>query len=97
VTSLRERRFGELLRSALPLGPNGVTHLEFRVAVPKPEHKDFVDQAGAKFAENMDKAIEKLRQILEGEQPPIGLIDEPPLRLSNGRLRTEPVKSDAGR
>jgi Protein of unknown function (DUF2652)/Polyketide cyclase / dehydrase and lipid transport len=86
-----------VMTRAVQDGPNGVTHLEFRVAVPKPEHKDFVDQAGAKFAENMDKAIEKLRQILEGEQPPIGLIDEPPLRLSNGRLRTEPVKSDAGR
>jgi hypothetical protein len=86
-----------VMTRAVQDGPNGVTHLEFRVAVPKQEHKDFVDQVGAKFAENMDKAIEKLRQILEGEQPAIGLIDEPALRLSNGRFRTEPVKSDAGR
>ena len=48
--------------------------------MPRREHKDFVDQAGAKFTENMNKAIEKLRQMLEGQQPSIAVIDEPPLR-----------------
>jgi hypothetical protein len=28
----------------------------------------------------MNKAIEKLRQMLEGQQPSIAVIDEPPLR-----------------
>ncbi len=86
-----------VMTRALQDGPNGVTRLEFRVAAPKPEHKDFVDQAGARFAGNMDKAIEKLRQILEGQQPPIAMIDEPPLRPSKGRFRTEPTISEAGR
>ena len=60
--------------------PNGVTHLGFGSPGQRREHKDFVDQAGAKFTENMNKAIEKLRQMLEGQQPSIAVIDEPPLR-----------------
>jgi hypothetical protein len=69
-----------VMTRAVQDGPNGVTHLEFRVAMPRREHKDFVDQAGAKFTENMNRAIEKLRQMLEGQQPSIAVIDEPPLR-----------------
>jgi len=69
-----------VMTRAMQDGPDGITHLEFRIAVPKPEHKDFVDQAGVKFASNMDKAIGKLRQILEGQQLPVAVIDEPPLR-----------------
>jgi hypothetical protein len=32
---------------------NGATHIEMRVAKPKPKDKAFVDQAGAKFKENI--------------------------------------------
>ena len=70
---------------------DGASVLEMRVAVPKPEHKDFVDQAGAKFAANMTSAIEKLRQMLEGRQASIAVIDEP-LMSSEGRFLSEPVK-----
>ena len=38
---------------------NIATHLEMRVAKPKPKDKDFVDQAGAKFAKNLTTAIGK--------------------------------------
>ena len=45
---------------------NGVTHIEMRVAEPKPKDEGFVDQAGSKFKENITKAIGDLRLMLEG-------------------------------
>jgi hypothetical protein len=69
---------------------NGITRIEMRVAKPKPKDKAFVDQAGAKFKENITKAIGNLRVMLEGQQPSIALIDEPPLKLSSERVLTEP-------
>ena len=47
---------------------NGATHIEMRVAKPKPKDKAFVDQAGAKFKENITKAIGNLRLMLEEQQ-----------------------------
>ena len=71
--------------------PNGTTHLEMRIAKPKPKDTAFVDQAAAKFKEDMTKAIETLRQILK-EQTSIAVIDEPSLMPSHERFLTEPVK-----
>ena len=75
--------------------PDGNTHIEIRIGVPKPKDKAFVDQIVAKFKENITKAIGDLRQMLEGQQPPVAAIDEPPLMPSNERFLTEPVKSSA--
>ena len=77
--------------------PNGATHLEMRVAKPKSKDKDFVEQAGAKFAKNLATAIGKLRLMLEGRQPSIAMIDEPRLMPSNERFLTEPMKTSATR
>ena len=77
--------------------PDGNTHIEIRIGVPKPKDKAFVDQIVAKFKENITKAIGDLRQMLEGQQPPVAAIDEPPLMPSNERFLTEPVKSSATR
>ena len=77
---------------ALEDRPNGVTHLEMRVAKPKPKDKDFVDQYGAKFAEDFTKAIEILRLKLGG-QTSMAVIDELQLRPSSGRFLTKPVTS----
>ncbi len=76
-----------VMTRAVQDGPDGVTHLEFRVAAPKPEHKDFVDKAWEKFAANMTKAIGKLKQMLEGQNPSIAVIDEPPLSSRPGDSR----------
>ena len=78
-------------------GPNGTTHLELRVAKPKPKDKAFVDGAAAKFAERMTQAIAGLRSMIEGNQATVGLVEEPALKPSIGRFLTEPVKSGAGR
>ena len=73
---------------------NGATHIEMRVAKPKPKDKAFVDQAGAKFKENITKAIGNLQRMLEGQQTFLSVIDEPPLTASSERFLTEPVKSN---
>src|SRR3954471_18156873 len=57
----------------------GATHIEMRVAEPKPKDKAFVDQAAAKFKENITKAIGKLQLMLEEQQTPVAVIDEPSL------------------
>ena len=73
---------------------NGTTHIEMRVAKPKPKDQAFVEQAGAKFKENITKAIENLRLMLDGQQTSVPVIDEPPLITSSQRFLTEPVKSN---
>ena len=71
---------------------NSVTHIEMRVARPKPRDEAFVDQAAAKFKENITKAIGDLRLMLEGQQASTAVIAEPPLIPSSERFLTEPVK-----
>ena len=56
--------------------------VEMRVGKPKPKDKAFVDQAGAKFKENITKAIEKLRLMLEEQQTSLSVVDEPALIAS---------------
>ena len=74
---------------------NGATRIEMRVAKPKPKDQAFVDQAGAKFKENITKAIEDLRLMLEEQQTSLSVIDEPPLIASSERFLNEPVKLSA--
>ena len=74
---------------------NGTTHMEMRVAKPKPKDKAFVDQAGAKFKENITKAMGNLRLMLEEQQTSLCVINEPPLITPSERFLTEPVKSSA--
>ena len=66
-----------------------------RVGKPKPKDAAFVDQAVAKFKENIAKAIEKLRLMLGEQQPSPSVIDEPPLIASSERFLIEPVKLGA--
>ena len=85
-----------VLTRALLDGPNGTTHLELRVAKPKPKDKAFVEGAAAKFAERMTEAIVGFRSMAEGKAAD-GAVEEPPLKPSTGRFLTEPVKSGAPR
>ena len=63
-----------------------------RIAKPKAKDKAFLDQIATKFAEDVTKGIETLRQLLEGQQTSVAVIDEPALKSSNERFLTEPVK-----
>ena len=46
---------------------------------PSRRTKEFVDQAGAKFKQDITRAIGKLREMLERQQTSVAPIDEPPL------------------
>jgi hypothetical protein len=72
---------------------NGTAHIEMRVAKPKPKDKAFVDQAVAKFKENITKAIGNLRLMMEDQQTSAPVIDEPAI-TSGERFLTKPVKSN---
>jgi uncharacterized protein YndB with AHSA1/START domain len=72
---------------------NGATHIEMRVAKPKPKDQAFVDQAGARFKENITRAMGKLQRMLQEQQASVSAMDEPPLMASSERFLTEPVKS----
>jgi hypothetical protein len=77
---------------ALEERPNGTTHLEMRIAKPNAKDKAFLDQVAPKFQEDVTKAIATLRQLLEGQQTSVAVIDEPALKFLNERFLTEPVK-----
>jgi uncharacterized protein YndB with AHSA1/START domain len=86
-----------VMTRALSDGPNGTTHLELRIAKPKPKDKAFVDGAAGKFAERVTHAIAGLRSMVEGKQTAVSPSEEPTLKLSTGRFLTEPVKLGARR
>jgi len=81
-----------VMTRALEERPNGTTHLEMRIAKPKAKDKAFLDQVAPKFQEDVTKAIATLRQLLEGQQTSVAVIDEPALKFLNERFLTEPVK-----
>ncbi len=69
----------------------GTTHIEIRLAKPKPKDKAFLEQVGAEFQKTITAEIATLRQMLEGQaaQP---AVEEPMLPVSAERFRTEPVQ-----
>ena len=81
-----------VMTRALQERPDGTTHLEMRIAKPKAKDKAFLDQVAPKFADDVTKGIATLRQLLEGQQAPVAVIDEPALKSSNERFLTEPVR-----
>ena len=77
---------------ALQDRPDGATHLEIRIAKPKPKDHGFVDQVGAHYKADITKAIEGLQPMLARQEASGAAIDEPPPPRSNARFLTEPVK-----
>ena len=86
-----------VMTRALSDNPDGTTHLEFRVARPKPKDKAFVEGAAGKFGERMDRAMAHLRSMVEGGRPAVSAMEEPALTPSSGRFLAEPVKAGGGR
>jgi uncharacterized protein YndB with AHSA1/START domain len=82
-----------MLTYAFSERPNSATHIEIRVAKPKPKDQGFLDQIGPPFRENITEAFRNLRLILEGQAASVAVIDEPPLMPSSERFLTEPVRS----
>jgi hypothetical protein len=69
----------------------GATHIEIRLAKPKPKDQAFLDHVGAEFQRTITAEVEVLRQMLEGQaaQP---AVEEPMLPVPAERFRTEPVQ-----
>jgi uncharacterized protein YndB with AHSA1/START domain len=80
-----------VMTRALTELPDGTTHLEMRIAKPKPKDATFVEHAAGKFKEDVTKAIETLRQLLK-EPTSVAVIEEPSPMPSHERFLTEPVK-----
>ena len=52
--------------------PAAATHIEIRLAKPKPKDQAFLDQVGAEFQKTITAEIETLRQMLEGQDGSAG-------------------------
>jgi hypothetical protein len=86
-----------VMTRSLQDGPNGSTHLEMRVAKPKPKDKAFVAGAAGHFADNMKEAIATLRSMVERTEPTVAEAEEPALEPPTGRFLTGPMKSGTRR
>jgi len=69
------------------------THLEIRIAKPKPKDKAFMDQMGPVWAEQFTGAIGNLRLMLEGQASAPAVVEEPAIPVSSERFLTEPVRA----
>jgi hypothetical protein len=69
----------------------GATHIEIRLARPKPKDQAFLDHVGAEFQKTITAEIEKLRQMLEGQDGAPAAVEEPMLPVPAERFLTEPV------
>jgi uncharacterized protein YndB with AHSA1/START domain len=83
-----------ILTYAFQEGASGGTHIEIRVAKPKPKDKAFLDQVGAEYQKTITSAVANLRPMLEGRKDARAEIEEPTLPASAERFLTEPVRAD---
>ena len=69
---------------------DGGTHVELRVARPKPKDMPFLEQILPTAQNNYNAAFQALRAMLEGQTGALA-VDEPSLPVSSGRFLTQPV------
>jgi uncharacterized protein YndB with AHSA1/START domain len=69
----------------------GGTHIEIRVAKPKPKDKAFLEQVGAEFHKTITSEFATLRLMLERQQEAPAVVEEPALPVSAERFLTQPV------
>ncbi len=74
-------------------GAGSATHVEIRVARPKPKDKAFLEQVGAQFQKTITSEVAALRLILEEQKGAPAPVEEPPLPVSAERFRTLPVSA----
>ena len=70
---------------------SGGTHVEIRVARPRPRDKAFLDKLGAQFHTTMSSEIAALRLMLEGREGDSLPVEEPPLPEPADRFLSRPV------
>lgn len=71
---------------------SGRTHVEIRIAKPKPKDAAFLAAAGAQFQKTMTAEIAALRALLAGESEAMASADEASPPVSSSRFLTEPVR-----
>lgn len=80
-----------LMSYAFRESPGGSTHVEIRIAKPKPKDLAFLQHVGAEFQKTITSEFATLRRLLEGNDGAPPAIDEPALPASAERFRTHPV------
>jgi hypothetical protein len=55
---------------------DGGTHIEIRVAKPKPKDQAFLEQIGPEFQKNITNEVATLRLMLEGQQGAVAGVEE---------------------
>ena len=71
---------------------DGGTHVEIRVAKPKPKDKAFLEKVGPEFHKHITSEFATLREMLEGQQETSG-VEEAALPLSAERFLTQPIRA----
>jgi uncharacterized protein YndB with AHSA1/START domain len=71
----------------------GGTHIEIRVARPKPKDKAFLEQVGPEFQRNITNEVAALRLMLERQHGAASDVDEVALPVSSERFLTQPVQA----
>lgn len=69
---------------------DGGTHIEIRVAKPKPKDKAFLEKVGPVFHEHITSEVAALRLMIEGPMSPAA-VEEPTLPVLAERFLTQPV------
>jgi hypothetical protein len=70
----------------------GCTHVEIRVARPRPKDRAFLEQVGAEFQKNITSEVASLRLMIEGQRG-VSAVEEPTLPVSAERFLTQPVRA----
>jgi hypothetical protein len=69
------------------------THIEIRVAKPKPKDKAWLEQVGAEFQKHITSEVATLRLILEAQADASAMVDESSLPVSAKRFLTQPFNA----
>ena len=72
----------------------GGTHIEIRVAKPKPKDRAFLDQVGPEFHKSITSEVVTLRRMIEGQQTDAAHDEEPTVPVSAERFLTQPVHAN---
>ena len=70
---------------------SGGTHIEIRVAKPKPKDTAFLEQVGSEFRKHITDEVAALRLMLERREDGIADVEEAALPVSSERFLTQPV------
>jgi uncharacterized protein YndB with AHSA1/START domain len=82
-----------LMTYAFLEGADGGTHVEIRVAKPKPKDRAFLEHVGAEFHKHITSEVATLRTMIEGQNGPPAAVEEPTLPVSGERFLTQPIQA----